>query len=205
MRSLRLFLITLIVVSAPFVVTPFALSPKLTGGLASSRLSSHGFDPAMRLNSGGILAQPSGSGALPVAVDGAKTPELIPDSLAFRHFLMVLALSAAATPEEVARRNVLLKRAGLSPVDNDRLLNAIASVNDELSNINQQESLWSINAAPGRAALDDLRRQQGLILDEARTRLIATLSADGVTSFDRFVVGHVKRHIIVYGAPPVVH
>jgi hypothetical protein len=44
---------------------------------------------------------------LPVYVDGANAPDLIPEQLAYRHLMMALSIRSAATPEEVQRRTSL--------------------------------------------------------------------------------------------------
>lgn len=46
---------------------------------------------------------------LPVAIDGAKTPEKIPDRLAYYHFIMAVAEHAEPSPDELDRRAALFK------------------------------------------------------------------------------------------------
>lgn len=42
---------------------------------------------------------------LSVLVDGSKTPELIPDELAYNHYILTITEHANPTPEEVRRRD----------------------------------------------------------------------------------------------------
>src|SRR5262245_737268 len=47
--------------------------------------------------------QPAAQGiVLPLAVDGANTPELVPEALAYRHFISVTAVRTSASVTEVS-------------------------------------------------------------------------------------------------------
>jgi len=60
---------------------------------------------------------PTGSPHLSVAVNGADTPESIPDDLAYYHFIKATAMLDDAPENDRQRRDALLTRAGLSGQD----------------------------------------------------------------------------------------
>jgi len=60
-----------------------------------------------------LQTQQSGFGArsnlkLPLAVDGSRNPEKVPDRIAYSHFISFNAESATPTPSEINRRNASL-------------------------------------------------------------------------------------------------
>lgn len=63
---------------------------------------------------------------LPILVDGKKTPELIPDELAYTHFILTVAEHTSPTPEEVRRRDSRVLPIRLSKQDSDSLVNALS-------------------------------------------------------------------------------
>jgi hypothetical protein len=67
---------------------------------------------------------------LHVDIDGAATPNQIPDELAYRHLIIVLATPAHPSAGQVARRDALIKQIGLSRVDVGALISAVAGVQE---------------------------------------------------------------------------
>lgn len=151
-------------------------------------------------------AQHSGhSGTLPVAVDGSKTPGLIPDQLAYRHFLMALAEPQSANPEAIARRSALLATTGLSAGDQQALVSALNGLRERLDAnylATEQAATDDSLAEPEKtAAITTLRAQENLLLDGLASGLKTELSYDGWLRLDAYVKDHVKRRIVIYGSP----
>lgn len=73
-------------------------------------------------------------------MDGSKNPELIPDDLAYRHFLMFVAEHANATAEEVRRRDSRLAPLHFSKQDHDFFISALAGVREKLDGIEVSRS-----------------------------------------------------------------
>jgi hypothetical protein len=140
--------------------------------------------------------------SLPVAVDGAISPERIPDRLAYRHFVMSVALADDATTEEVAARDAALDHVGLSDDQRGMLISVLRGVGDELNGVAEGRRSVAAALQSSGPSLDVLRRQQDEILDNARLQLRSILNADSVAAIDTHIRQHVKRRIIVYGAPP---
>src|ERR1700730_9913110 len=64
---------------------------------------------------------------LPIAINGAQTPERISDTLAYRHLIIVAAQRQKATAADAAVRNDLTRRLGLIQEDKIRFLSALTN------------------------------------------------------------------------------
>jgi hypothetical protein len=146
---------------------------------------------------GARSAQPAT--ALPLAVDGAKHPELIPDYVAYRHFISVTAVSTTASQKEIDRREAFLAQVRLSPKDGAAYVAALGNIRDALTSIERQGRLLDHADA---AALSNLKRQQGQLLDDTATRALGSLSAEGVSRLQEHINGRVKANIRIYGDVP---
>lgn len=133
--------------------------------------------------------------ALPLLVDGAQHPELISDEVAYRHFLSVTAVTAAASAKEMSRRDVFLGQVGLSPADHEAYVIALSGVREELTSLDQQMLLAHGDAS----VLPQLRLRRGQVLDDATARILAALSPDGQARLKQHINRHVKQHIRIYG------
>jgi hypothetical protein len=140
--------------------------------------------------------------ALPVLVDGAKTPELIPDSLAFQHFIKALAIPDSPSTAQEAVREALLSRLTLSDADHRSFVTALSGVRSSLDNMAASMAKWPADSPTARAVQADMRRQEAALMDGVRNQLQTNLSADGWTRFNKYISEHVKRRIVIYGGQP---
>jgi hypothetical protein len=146
---------------------------------------------------------------LPLTVDGAETPERIPDELAYRHFILAIALPDSPSPEQRERRDVVLGRIGLSEEDYNAVLEALAGVRNDLDIID--EEITTLRPRSPHARFEGLRVQRESILDYARNRMHERLSAEGSLALQDHIRDFVKRQIRIYGeigasgAPPNIH
>lgn len=141
---------------------------------------------------------------LPVAVDGAKTPERIPDEIAYAHFLSVLALTSAPSRAELGRRKAILNSTGLDASDAQRIVTALSGVREQLTEVeSQRKQITHDNFADVQslALSASLRSRQQTILRDARYRVIGTLSADGMSILHEHIQRRVKPRIVIYGDP----
>lgn len=136
-------------------------------------------------------------------VNGAETPELIPDDVAYAQFISALSIKADAPPNEVRRRKIMLASAGLPERDHDVVIAALRGVREELLDIAAERKARlqpPINqTVQGAAIAQTLRLRERSLIDTARTRLTGTLSVEGFQAFDRYIQTHVKRKIVLYG------
>ena len=151
-----------------------------------------------------VTVGPAGRGGsangLPLAVDGAKTPERIPDHVAYRHFLMAAAEARDASPERLADRDARLARVGLSQRDTRSLVTALKTVREELNAV-AAERLALGRAAPAAQAAA-LKQREDDVMDGARARVRTFLSPEGRQRLERYLREQVKPHIVIYGDLP---
>jgi len=130
---------------------------------------------------------------LPVAINGAETPEAVPDEMAYVLFFRALA-GATAQPGLV---DGVLTQAGLAPADRA----AVAAEVERLAS----EMAANTPSTPGQAGADPEARAREWQVGGAmrRVRVQATLSAAGRTQLDTYVRTRVKSRIVRYrGAMP---
>ena len=142
---------------------------------------------------------------LRVAVDGATDPEAVPDDLAYRHFLMALAVARTAPSAQVARRDALLATVSLSAADQAAMKTALIEVRERLDHVSQRRRQFtpeSVVSVAAQVALVDLRREENEIIAVARARVESALSVEGFVALDRHIQDHVKRRIVIYGDAP---
>jgi len=149
---------------------------------------------------------------LPVAIDGFQTPELIPDAVAYRLFLSAMSVAGGKpSREELDRRDALLSNVGLSADDHSRFVAATRHVKGEVDMIEaaRRQLTARLPEPPVQldqqlvAQLDDLRTRHRQVLNNAVRSATAALTPEGRVQFDTFIREHVKRHIVIYGAPPL--
>jgi hypothetical protein len=174
-----------------------------SAGQASNPHATHGSPASASPNpAGGPTTANAIATALPIAVDGSKTPENIPDHIAYHHFIMAVAKPAHASALQLAKRNAWLARVGLSQHDLDQLETALSNVPEALDRVARDRKRASPRSRAGAAALAKLKAQEKDILDGARWQLQGSLSWEGAARVDKHIQEHVKRHIVIYGEPP---
>jgi hypothetical protein len=131
---------------------------------------------------------------LPVLVDGAKTPDLISDDLAYRHFIEAIAVGDKPSLAEYERRESLLNQTQLSQFDRQALILSLQTLREDLDRVDQDAR----NAGMAETSTD-FSGQRRTLLENARIRLATALSEDGQNRLAAFVQRHVKRHIVIYG------
>ena len=142
---------------------------------------------------------------LPVAVDGAVTPERISDALAFKHFIMAtIPTDVVESAKDVQRREAILTNVGISLADRAAFVVAVKDARAALMAI--QVAKQQLGATPDAAAAQEsvkqLRAQENIIFDDARVALRNALSTEGSELLERYVRERVKRRITIYGVAP---
>jgi hypothetical protein len=142
--------------------------------------------------------------SLYLRIDGAKTPELVPDSLAYEHFLMATALpSGTATKDDLLRHKFLLGRAKLSEDEIARFEAATIGVHEDLV-----DAALLLGQSAGASRSDtaaQFRERQSEILANARLRVVEALGQDAMDRLDAYVRTHVKSQITIYSSEHASH
>jgi hypothetical protein len=148
----------------------------------------------------------SSSGAtaqLPVLVDGSKTPDQIPDSLAYQHYFMAVAAHPSPSTDEQNRQAAQLLPLQLSPADQETLILRLASFRTQLDQL-ENNLANSANATPAPNAPSQVASpnvQQAALATAALADLRQSLTPDGASRLDQYVQTRVKAHIMIYGTP----
>ncbi len=138
---------------------------------------------------------------LPVAVDGAKNPEKIPEDLAVQHFLLAFSAPASPSPVELKRQEAQLASLGLAPAER-------AVVKQELARFRQQwdelELQWERAGRQAQAeeqsrAVATIAAGRRGLAASAISRIRGLLSAESGEKLERHIQTRVKSRIIIYG------
>lgn len=119
----------------------------------------------------GGLGQPL---RLPLAVDGSKSPEGIPDDRAHAHFL--IAMATATDPKVL---DIVLGQVGLDPNDRAAFAVTLAPLTTDLAVI--------AGARLAGGTVDRLSQQQRTAIERARGRVRDALTATGRDRIEAYV------------------
>lgn len=106
---------------------------------------------------------------LTVLADGKNSPELIPDDLAYRHFVMALSAPQIPSSDESRRRESLLRPLNLTSGDHDALIGALAGVKENLDAMNKTRDTLTSRDAAAASKLLALRDQERALLTRHQT------------------------------------
>lgn len=135
------------------------------------------------------MGQPMATSQTPGLIDGSKNPELIPDSTAYRLFLLTVAVPLDAPPAELKRQHALLRWSGLDENDVQpavEILSDFRSQYDELVN-QYNESAAQADKAGGAPDLQTFLYQRDALVKYTRERLKLNLTPTGMASLDAHV------------------
>ena len=124
-------------------------------------------------------------------IDGARHPELIPDSIAYRLFFLTVAEPADATDDERARQRAWLRTAGLKDEDVQpaaAVLETFKSQYDELV-ARYNESVRVANEAGADPDSATFLSQQDDLVESTRDALKAAIGPEVMARFD----AHLQR------------
>ena len=131
--------------------------------------------------------------AFPLVVDGSVHPELVPDRIAYYHFIQSNAQRSRPAQSDLLRSATRLSRLGLSDADRRALERVLRGVADELASAEALAEGPSGNSLTAKLRRDD-------ILASVRAEIPGALSWEGVARLDSFVQNHVKPNVRIFGA-----
>jgi len=150
--------------------------------------------------------QMASQSVIPGAIDGSKTPELIPDSVAFRMFFEAVSEPPLPTPEQVRRQKAKLFRAQLSEGD----LNVVQLEMEKFHTAGQQLKLdyaAALKAASMGTQQFDAHAWQARrdsITNSARLALQQHMTPSGFRNLESFIRSR-KVNMIVFPPPSESH
>lgn len=131
---------------------------------------------------------------LKVVVDGSKTPDQIPDNLAYYHFFAAVSAHPFPTAQELGRQSAQLLALHLSEADQQSLVQALAVFRTGLDPLEA-----ALRAQPTPAQAASLKQQKDSLLTSAMTDISSSLTSDGLGKLDQYIKAQVKKHIVIYG------
>ncbi len=139
---------------------------------------------------------------LPLFVDGAKTPELIPEELAQQHFLLALSVPASPSLTEVKRQEAQLESLGLEDGEKMVLRREVQLFRQEWEQLDRK---WGAAMRPGAAeaqarAAGELRMARSQLCASTMARLRSLLAQESAGRLERYVRERVRTRIKIYGS-----
>jgi len=122
-------------------------------------------------------------------IDGAKHPELIPDLVAYRLFLITVAEPENATAERKQRQRAFLRAAGIEDDDLRSVVNVLATFKANYDDLVERYN-DSVDVATRAGLEPDLRTflsQQDALVESTREALKATLVAQRMGRVEAYV------------------
>ena len=132
----------------------------------------------------------SQAGASAQVVDGAKTPEKIPDEVAY--LMLFRTLADGPDAPEYKTRSMIIHNEGLSDADTDSI---ILAANEAMTRIASMELGVSQSTVPNDSKTALLQTQRNAILRDVAATLQLRLSSASATKFQEYLKTKVKTSI----------
>ena len=143
-----------------------------------------------------LITTKSGKRMLPGGIDGAVTPELVPDAVAYNLFFSAVAEPADASPAQLIRERAKLARAQLSDAD-------VAALIPILADFQQRQRALEQSFQTGASVSTDIDLSRGQLVNAARESMKTAITPDGILRLDALIQVE-KRHMAVYPFPKVL-
>jgi hypothetical protein len=134
---------------------------------------------------------------LVVIVDGSKNPELIPDALAWRHFLTAIATHEQPTAQEQLRQQAQFAPLALATADAQQISGLLGKMMTQLEAIEEARE----NSDGANSTLAALKAQEDAVIASTIAAVRAAVSSDGLSHLSGYIGKTVKGNIKIYGLP----
>lgn len=136
-----------------------------------------------------VLAANGQSATTPGIIDGTKHPELVPDSAAYRLYLLTVAKPADATNAERARQRVILKWSGLGDQDIPYAVAVLADFRAQYDDLIKQynDSVVQADKVGEQPDLATFLSQRDALVQSVRDRLKLDMSPASMTRLNAHV------------------
>lgn len=128
-------------------------------------------------------------------VDGAKNPELIPDSTAYRLWFVTVSLSPNSTPKQQTFQKAQLDKLQLMSADYQELVSALTEFKTQylslIASYNASAKAALLNG--GQANLQSFLQQRDGLVSSTRAAIGLRLTEDGAARVDAHVQGEKRR------------
>lgn len=143
---------------------------------------------------------------LKVSVDGRVSPREVPDEIAYRLYLKMLASPDASNELAARRRNAFIGRLHLSPEDRAAVNDSLAGLSGALGRLETERRVSEKDSSvQGLARLHNLKSREQTELDTAANAMRGRLTIDGVDKLDSHIRDHVKTRVVIYDSADDAH
>jgi hypothetical protein len=141
---------------------------------------------------------------LSVLVDGSKTPDQIPDNLAYRPFILSVAIPLNATSADAAAQADRLRPISLGTADTAALIGALNHVKEQVDALLAEEqrvaSDSGLSAAEQLNRVLDLHSARDAFLDAIAVKILSALSPAANAKLDAWIKTGVKPNVKIFGS-----
>jgi hypothetical protein len=140
-------------------------------------------------------------GHLRIAVNGRDNPEEVPDQIAYRLFVQIVAVHDDASKMEILKRNAFLAEVGLSAQDRLALIDGLDGLGNALKQAKAERKIideTGIRSQSTALQLSNLTRREDEALGNAIERVNQRLSAEGRDRLETHIRERVKRRVVMY-------
>jgi hypothetical protein len=125
---------------------------------------------------------------LVVIADGSKNPELIPDALAWRHFLTAIATHEQPTAQEQLRQQAQFAPLALATADAQQIAGLLGKMMTQLEAIEKARE----NSNGANSTLATLKAQEDAAIASTTAAVQAAVSSDGLSRLSGYIGKTVK-------------
>lgn len=136
-----------------------------------------------------VLAANRQSAVTPAIIDGSKHPELVPDSAAYRLYLLTIAKPLDITDAERARQRAMLRWSGIEDQDISSAVVVLADFKSQYGDLIKQYNI-TVAQADKTGEQPDLATflsQRDALVQAVRERLKLDFTPTSMTRFDAHV------------------
>ena len=138
---------------------------------------------------------------MPETIDGATSPELIPDDLALGIWLLAVGEPSSSGTDALLRMKAKLAPVALSPDDQVVLTKAVAHFADMRESFRvREEQLAGMSAMDSQQPRRQLATDRQSLYTETKQLIAISLSAEGQQSFKQHLL-RVKQHMHIGQGP----
>lgn len=126
---------------------------------------------------------------------------MVPDDLAYQHFLLAFSIPASAGALEQKRQDAQLESLGLNPDEKAGLRRELALFRSQWEELNQR---WALAGSQAQVdvqsqILAEVKKQRSSLSASAMARIRRFLTPESAEKLDRHIQTRVKSRIIIYG------
>jgi hypothetical protein len=142
-----------------------------------------------------------GNTALPVLIDGSKSPGSVPDELAYKLFILSTLPPTEDTKLSLKLRQLRMAKLGFDASDQETYLRIVKVAANTINKNTAKRNALAKTQGPSvetRAAMKMLKNQDEHALDYAKKQLDTLLTPEARQRFESYIQNDVKTKVKIY-------